>query len=118
MSVFDGKITGNDLTYDLNKDENSLILVAVGLDLSQVVSMQQVDGLTATGRLDGYIPVTITKNGIQIDKGKIVAQAPGGEIHYQPAGGTGEMEKSAVGSEFVFRILEDLDYNALNIDID
>jgi len=46
-----------------------------------------------------------------------VAQQPGGKIQYTPAGGTLEIEKSAMGSEFVFRIIEDLNYNTLNIDV-
>ncbi len=118
LSLFDGKIRGNGLEIDLNNDEHELVLVVVGLDLAQVVAMQKLGGLTATGRLDGYIPVTITNNGITITGGKIVAQQQGGYIHYRPAGGTAEIEKSAVGSEFVFRIIEDLDYNSLSIDVD
>ncbi|MEA1889405.1 MAG: YdbH domain-containing protein [Pseudomonadota bacterium] len=118
MSLLDGNVKGNGLEVDLNNSKHELVLVVVGLDLAQIVAMQQVEGLSATGRLDGYVPVTISENGIKITKGKIVAQQPGGKIQYKPAGGTAEMEKSAVGSEFVFRILEDLDYNSLNIDVD
>ena len=48
-----------------------------------------------------------------IRDGKIVAQQPqGGQIVYTPAGGTAEIEKSAMGSEFVFRIIEDLNYDS------
>ena len=94
-----------------------MILVVNGLDISEIVKLQQLEGLSATGRLDGYIPVTITTNGVKITEGKIVAQKQGGQIHYRPEGGTAEMEKSAVGSEFVFRIIEDLKYDSLNIDV-
>jgi len=118
MSVLDGKIIGNGLELDINNDTQEMVLVAEGLDLAEIVDMQQIEGLTATGRLDGYIPVTVTDNGIRISKGKIVTQEQGGYIHYKPAGGTSEIEKSAIGSEFVFRIIEDLDYNSLNIDVD
>ncbi len=118
MSLLNGNVKGNGLEVDLNNEKHELVLVVVGLDLAQIVAMQQVEGLSATGRLDGYVPVTISENGIKVTKGKIVAQQPGGKIQYRPAGGTAEMEKSAMGSEFVFRILEDLDYNSLNIDVD
>ena len=117
LSLLDGKVKGNDLEIDLNNDEHDLVLVVVGLDLSQIVALQQLEGLTATGRLDGYIPVTITENGIKITEGRIVSQNPGGQINYLPAGGTAEMEKAAMGSEFVFRIIEDLNYNTLEIDV-
>jgi len=118
MSLLDGKVMGNDLKFDMNSDSNELVLIVDGLDLAQIVEMQKLEGLEATGRLDGYIPVTVTNNGIKITSGKIVAQEQGGYIRYRPAGGTSEIEKSAVGSEFVFRIIEDLDYNSLTINVD
>ncbi len=118
MTLLDGKIMGNELKIDMNSDSNDLVLIIEGLDLAQIVELQKIEGLDATGRLDGYIPVTVTNNGIKITSGKIVAQEQGGYIHYRPAGGTSEIEKSAVGSEFVFRIIEDLDYNSLAIDVD
>lgn len=117
LSVLGGKVVGNDVDIDLNNEKHELVLVVVGLDLAQIVALQQLDGLSASGRLDGYIPITITTDGVMIRDGKIVAQQPGGKIQYTPAGGTLEIEKSAMGSEFVFRIIEDLNYNTLNIDV-
>ena len=118
MSLFDGNIKGNDLMIDLNSDDNELILVVVGLDMAQIVAMQQLDGLQANGRLDGYIPVSITARGIKIIDGRIVAQQQGGQIIYKPAGGTKDIEQSAIGSELLFRILEDLQYESLTVDVD
>lgn len=118
LSLLDGQVKGNDLNIDLNADVHEMVLVVDGLDLAQIVALQELDGLSATGRLDGYIPVTLTNNGIKIEKGRIVAQQPGGYIRYRPAGGTAEMEKSVVGSEFVFRIIENLDYDSLKVDVD
>lgn len=117
LSLLGGKIVGNDVDIDLNRDMNNLVLVVVGLDLAQIVALQQVDGLSATGRLDGYVPITVTTEGVKISDGKIVSQPQGGQIKYIPAGGSAEIEKSAVGSEFVFRIIEDLNYDTLNIDV-
>ena len=117
LSLLGGKILGNDVDIDLNSDTHNLVLVVVGLDLAQIVALQQVDGLSATGRLDGYVPITVTTEGVKIIDGKIVSQPQGGQIKYIPAGGSAEIEKSAVGSEFVFRIIEDLDYDSLNIDV-
>ena len=117
LSLLGGKVVGNDVDIDLNSDTHNLVLVVVGLDLAQIVALQQVDGLSATGRLDGYVPITITADGVKITDGKIVSQPQGGQIKYIPAGGSAEIEKSAVGSEFVFRIIEDLEYDSLDIDV-
>lgn len=116
-SLLEGKVLGNDLEIDLNNTEHELTLVVSGLDISEIADMQQIEGLSVTGRLDGYVPVTVTEKGLKIIEGKIVSQQQGGQIHYRPEGGTLEMEKSALGSEFVFRIIEDLNYDSLNIDV-
>ncbi|MCK5360570.1 MAG: YdbH domain-containing protein [Gammaproteobacteria bacterium] len=116
-SLLDGKVLGNDLEIDLNNTEHELTLVVSGLDISEIADLQQIEGLSVTGRLGGYVPVTITEKGLKITEGKIVAQQQGGQIHYRPEGGTLEMEESALGSEFVFRIIEDLKYDSLNIDV-
>lgn len=117
FSLLGGKVVGNDVDIDLNSDIHNMVLVVVGLDLAQIVALQQVDGLSATGRIDGYVPITITTEGVRVTDGKIVSQPQGGQINYAPAGGTAEIEKSAIGSEFVFRIIEDLNYDSLVIDI-
>ena len=117
MSLLGGKVLGNDVDIDLNGDSHNMVLVVVGLDLSQIVALQQVDGLTATGRIDGYVPIHLSPEGMKITDGKIVSQPQGGQIKYAPTGGTAEIEKSAVGSEFVFRIIEDLKYDSLDIDV-
>jgi hypothetical protein len=115
LPLFNGEVQGNDLVIDLNDERHELVLVVVGLDVAEIVAMQQIEGLSATGKLDGYIPVTITQKGINVSDGKIVAQKKGGRIQYTPAQGTAEIEKSAVGSELVFRILKDLNYDSLVI---
>lgn len=118
LSLFDGKVKGNDIDVDMNADEQNLVLLVDGLDLAQIVDLQDLDGLSVTGRLDGSIPVTISANGIKITKGRIVAQEQGGRIQFKPEGGSAEIEKSALGSELVLRILEDLNYDSLIIDVD
>ena len=115
LPLFNGEVTGNDLVIDMNDKQHDLVLVVVGLDMAEIIAMQKIEGLSATGKLDGYIPVTITSKGIKVSDGKIVAQKKGGRIQYTPAEGTAEIEKSAVGSELVFRILKDLNYDSLVI---
>ena len=60
-----------DLDIDLNADEHEMVLVVDSLDLAQIVAhASKWTGWSATGRLDGYIPVTLTGNsGLKIVKG-------------------------------------------------
>jgi hypothetical protein len=75
--------------------------------------MQQVEGLEASGLMDGSIPVFIDDQGLRVINGELHARAPGGRIRYIPAGGTEAMEEAAPGTNIVFEILEDLNYQTL-----
>lgn len=113
MNLLAGKVTGDDIKYDLNSERNQFDLEISGLDLSAVVAMQQVEGLQATGLMDGRIPVHINKDGLAVTNGALHARPPGGRIQYSPVGGTQDMEQAAPGTNIVFEILEDLNYHTL-----
>jgi hypothetical protein len=118
IPVMGGEVRGHDLDIDLNEDSHEFVLVVDGLSLEKIVALQQLEGLYVTGYIDGYIPVKITPDGVTVSDGKIVSQADGGVIRYVPEGGTEALQKSAMGSEMLFRIIEDLNYHSLSIDVD
>ncbi|HBE93770.1 MAG TPA: hypothetical protein DDW55_15125 [Gammaproteobacteria bacterium] len=114
MKLLEGEVTGNYIKYDLNTDNNDFKLDVSGLDLAAVVAMQQVEGLQATGLMDGQMPVHIGKDGLTVLNGDLHVQPPGGRIQYTPEGGTHEMEQAAPGTNIVFEILEDLNYHTMD----
>ncbi len=118
LALLDGTIFTNIFEVDLNTDRQSLLLNVEGLDLAQIVAMQQLEGLAATGLLDGTVPVTVSPRGIRITDGKINARKPGGQIQYIPSSETAQTGNSVPGSELVLNILENLYYDSLLVDVD
>ncbi len=118
LFLLDGRVSGGNLRININEDEQNLLFNAEGLDLAQIIELQQLEGLAASGRLNGTIPVTITQKGMKITGGKIIAQDPGGRIQYLPAISAVEAGKSLPGSDLVLKILEDLNYDSLKVDVD
>ena len=113
MRLLDGSVRGTDIEYDFNADYNEFNLEVEGLNLATTVAMQQVEGLEASGLMDGSIPVFIDDQGLRVINGELHARAPGGHIRYIPEGGTEAMEEAAPGTNIVFEILEDLNYQTL-----
>ncbi len=118
LFLLDGQLSSRNLRININEDEHNLLFNAEGLDLAQIIELQQLKGLTASGRLNGTIPVTITQKGMKITGGKIFSQDPGGRIQYLPAVSAVEAGKSVPGSDLVLKILEDLYYDSLKVDMD
>lgn len=113
MQLLDGSVSGTDIEYDFNADYNEFNLNVEGLNLATTVAMQQVEGLEASGMMDGSIPVFIDQQGLRVINGELHAREPGGRIRYIPEGGTESMEEAAPGTNIVFEILEDLNYQTL-----
>ena len=68
--------------FDPNSGENHFDLFFTGLDIDQVVNMQNIEGLSATGKLNGKLPISISKSGVNIALGEIWNQQDGGTIQY------------------------------------
>lgn len=117
VPLFDGELQGDDLRFDLNRQAHEVRLALRGLDLARIVELQQIKGLLATGILDGEVPIAITPSGLSVSQGNLNARKPGGRIQYRPAGSEA-IEQSAPGSDLVLDILEDLQYESLEIDLD
>jgi len=118
LLLLDGKLKATAMKLDLNAPQQKLFFEVEGLDLTQIVAIQQLEGLSASGRLDGTIPAILSAEGVSISKGNIIAQEPGGRIQYYSAIDTSETEKSVPGSKMVLKVLEDLYYDSLIVDVD
>ena len=80
--LFSSSFSAEDFTVDLNHPDTTLDLRVQNLDIEQVVATQGIEGLEATGRVDGNLPVTITSEGITIENGIFWNHLGGGNIVY------------------------------------
>lgn len=118
LDLLGGQVSGEQIPIDLNSEQHAFQLDVDGLSLADVVALQQTEGLAASGRLDGRIPVRIDPAGLTVSDGRLAARAPGGYIRYAPAGGSQSLEQAAPGTEVVFKILDDLQYQSLEVKAD
>jgi hypothetical protein len=65
--IFNGKFSSSQLWLDGREQEFDINFQ--GIDLSQVVALQQQPGIKITGNIDGDLPMLMNTHGISIDKG-------------------------------------------------
>ncbi len=94
--ILGGNFTADDLVYDLNRSKNRFLIKVNNIDLAEVVKTQQLQNITATGRLDGTLPVEINKDGINIVHGSLINQIRGGTIRYIPESGTDQLRQNPI----------------------
>ncbi len=114
---FEGVFLGSNVkaeSFDFDPVELStrFDLHVTGLDIARLVDLQQLEGLTVTGKLDGILPVSMTRGEISIEDGRFTGQPEGGTINY-------DIDSSVVESisnpltDTVIKALKDFSYDVL-----
>ncbi len=122
IESFKGEILGSELessnfVFNPNSQTAELNLNVSGLDIERVVELQQIEGLTATGKLDGVLPVQLSDKGIQIQGGHFNNQSSGGTIQYKPDPGVVESLRNPL-TDTVLSALSDFNYDVLEAEVD
>ncbi|WP_454060843.1 intermembrane phospholipid transport protein YdbH family protein [Candidatus Nitrospira salsa] len=117
--MFEGKISGDDFTFDSSEPRQQLRLHAQGLDIGAILNLEQQEGLQGTGLIDGTIPATLTEKGVEVHNGRLAARPPGGIIRYRTAEGTAEtLKQTSENMNLVLQALNNFHYDELTIGAD
>ncbi|MEA3303667.1 MAG: YdbH domain-containing protein, partial [Pseudomonadota bacterium] len=113
-SLLKGRVTGKRVRIDLNRRRHDFTLALQHIDIAEVVRLHGFEGLNATGKVSGTLPVRLDSKGVSVSKGRIRADKPGGTINYIPDA-KGEAVKSAsLKSEVLLNLLRDFRYDVLD----
>lgn len=113
--ALDGTISGMNISYDFTKELNEFNLSFASLRLERMLELAEYEGIEASGAMSGDLPITVREGQIEIDAGRLFAEAPGGSIRYlnaPPAGGNPAMDLvNQALSNYQFQSLESaIDY--------
>lgn len=111
--IFGGSFSANDLVYDLNSRTNNFMIKATNIDLAEIVKTQQLEGIEATGRIDGIIPVELNEDGVFIQDGAFINDVRNGTIRYNPATGTEQLKQNPI-TGIALDALRDFRYSYLS----
>lgn len=112
----DGRLRIEDGRFNLTNSQYNLLLKARNLSIEQLVSLLDIEGLQADGRLSGEIPVTVSGSTFEITEGHLQASRKGRIVFRS------EKVRSALasGGEAVMLMmdaLENFHYDELRIEV-
>ncbi len=113
-----GRALSGPFEFDFVRDKNSLIVQLEQIGLNDIMKLEQQEGLQGSGRLNGQIPLQISKAGIVVTQGQLSAVAPGGEIRYTPTPKVAAMAKSNASLDTMLKALSNFQYQVLDISSD
>jgi hypothetical protein len=100
-------------TTDLSAETQELTLNLVDVDLSELLALVDMEGLSGSGRLEGRIPVVRHGNTLEIRDGKLSGAKEGGWIRYRAAPGIASAASQQLDFDVTLAALENFRYDEL-----
>lgn len=117
MHVLGGTVTAEPFRYDLDAEDNRLMLRANGIQLPLMAELADLEAVKISGSVSGKIPVTIRGENVIIDDGRLENDPPGGVIRYGGGAAGGIVDdESRVG--VVTRTLRNFEFDSLTSAVD
>lgn len=110
--VLGGRINVPLIRFDTRQEVNAFGIEIEGLQVEQLAALEAGSGITATGQLDGVLPIILLPAGPQVPAGILYARAPGGIVQYR--GSTADsLKQSDPSVGLAMQVLDDFRYDKL-----
>jgi len=115
-----GTVSLAQATIDPQAETHEVPLQVSGLDLNEVLRLEQQETVKGTGTLDGTLPLFISKTdsgiAVTVQQGAIQGRAPGGTIHFEVDQETASAwAKSQPQLDLIVKSLENYHYSKLEV---
>ncbi len=114
MNAFNGTVSAAPFSFHTGRSVNNIVLTAEQIELVELMAIKEFEAIYVTGSIAALLPITIEQDGISINSGKLIGDAPGGVIRYL-GGGTDETASSGIG--LVTAALSNFEYESLTSDV-
>jgi len=118
LDLFDGNIDTEVFDIPARLDGFTIPLQVNGVRLDSLLAATKVGELTATGILNGQIPVKFENGGIFLRNGVLESAPGGGTIQYQPEAVGPALSEANEGTALFLDIVRDFQYDSVRVTID
>jgi hypothetical protein len=114
--VLGGRINVPLIRFDSSQEVNAFGIEIEGLKIAHIAALEAGSGVTATGELDGILPIILLPEGPQIPAGSLYARAPGGIVQFRGTAAD-SLKQSDPNVSLAMQVLDDFRYNKLQTNI-
>jgi hypothetical protein len=116
MEFVGGQITASPFIIDSSRPNFETIIGVHQIDLTEVLKLVSVDGLSGSGKIDGNIPLAISGGKIVIRDGKLAASGPG-ILQLRSDSLPKQVTDAGESMTLALRALADFHYDTLSMDL-
>lgn len=111
---FGGTISADIIDIDFRRTNNPFILQFNHFDIKRLLELEQSQGLSGTGLIDGKLPFNFNSTGLSMLNGSIEARVPGGVLQYVAPDRVKSMAQSNPNIKLLLGALSNFNYSQLN----
>lgn len=116
LDFFGGRIETETFAIPPSFDDFSVPLLVTGAELEDLLELIQPKDITATGTLNGRIPIVISNGDIAVRNGVLESAEGGGSIRYRPEA---EIRDSLAGANegisLLLKVVDDFEYDSARV---
>ena len=117
MEALGGSVAVEPFVFDPEVDTLRVVLRPDAVQLPLMADLANFEALKVLGSVSGVIPVTIGPNGVIVDNGRLIGDAPGGTIRYEATGCTDEVMQARIGLDYARCVLTYYEFDSLTSDL-
>jgi len=114
-----GKISLAEAQLDPSAATHEVTLQVRGLDLGEILRLEQQETVEGTGTLDGMLPLVISGSDVEVQRGLLQARSPGGTLQMDISEATASSwAKSQPNLNLIVQSLQNFHYSKLEVGVD
>lgn len=117
MQVLGGSIEVPLVRYDNQREVQAVGIYIKDLLMDKLDLLKEKAGLSATGKLNGALPIVISKQGVSIPAGTLKALNPGGIISHDRNPTVQALSQGGQQMKMIFDILENFNYDEMSTEV-
>lgn len=118
VDLLGGTVTTLPVAVSLDSPNFNTAVAVTGIDLAQLIALEQQEGLSGSGTLNGQMPIQVSNGALTITDGQIISNAEGGWIRFNPPPAMLALTKTNQALAIAFGALGNLHYERLGIELD
>ena len=117
FELFGGLISSQKLSIDPTAQEFDAVLQVTNIDLASILAFAEFGELSATGTLEGVIPISYRNGELTVRDGLLRTGATGGVLKYKPRAVDKALKNANEGAGLAVKALSNFAYDEISIRI-
>jgi hypothetical protein len=113
-----GGVVRTEGRFDPMADSQEFLLEVEGVDLAELLTLVELEGLEGSGTLEGEIPLFRSGEIVEIREAELYGAPEGGRIRYRSAAASQALAGQGYGVEQLLGALDDFHYDVLELTVD